>query len=297
MTQDSATISGNTISGKLVFTNSNANELSGVTVSSTGVVSGNGREFVTQGLTLNGEIDIVGGGWLSFGAANETEAVTGNGKIVFDSNTGNRIILGGNVTLTIGSGITIGGQNGKIGPFSLPSSPVTINNDGTIQDNVSGGTITLEDCAITNDPSGVLQAQSGGNFSLDSSSFTNNGTASVAGGSTVNSNSPFTNAGGSVTVDGQLAMTGNGGIYTQTGGTTTIDSGGTLSQADINPISIQAGTLQGNGTVSGNVTNSGTVSPGLSPGLLTVTGNYTQNGGGRSTSRSAAGRPAPASMS
>jgi autotransporter-associated beta strand protein len=36
------------------------------------------------------------------------------------------------------------------------------------------------------------------------------------------------------------------------------------------------GTLAGTGTINGNVTNSGKVSPGDSPGVLTVAGNYTQ---------------------
>jgi uncharacterized repeat protein (TIGR01451 family) len=40
------------------------------------------------------------------------------------------------------------------------------------------------------------------------------------------------------------------------------------------------GILRGNGTYAKNVTSSGTVEPGLSPGLLTIDGNYTQAAGG-----------------
>ena len=43
---------------------------------------------------------------------------------------------------------------------------------------------------------------------------------------------------------------------------------------------IQAGLLQGIGTIAGNVSNSGQVNPGPSTGVLTVTGNYTQTSAG-----------------
>ena len=45
-------------------------------------------------------------------------------------------------------------------------------------------------------------------------------------------------------------------------------------------VNIQGGLLQGFGTVQGNLINSGTVHPGDGPGILTVTGNYTQNASG-----------------
>jgi hypothetical protein len=38
--------------------------------------------------------------------------------------------------------------------------------------------------------------------------------------------------------------------------------------------------LNGTGTITGNVSNAGTVSPGLSPGCLDITGNYTQTASG-----------------
>ena len=43
------------------------------------------------------------------------------------------------------------------------------------------------------------------------------------------------------------------------------------------------GTLAGTGTLRGNVTGSGTISPGLSPGTLTIEGDYTQNATGSLT--------------
>lgn len=45
-------------------------------------------------------------------------------------------------------------------------------------------------------------------------------------------------------------------------------------------VSLQGGLLTGSGTVLANVANAATVSPGSSPGLLTVSGDYTQASGG-----------------
>ena len=71
----------------------------------------------------------------------------------------------------------------------------------------------------------------------------------------------------------------NGNTLTKTGdGTLLINSsfntgGGTVVN--------NGGVIGGGGTVGGNVDNSaGTVAPGNSPGILTVTGNYSQGGGG-----------------
>jgi hypothetical protein len=50
--------------------------------------------------------------------------------------------------------------------------------------------------------------------------------------------------------------------------------GGTVSANS--PLQILGGILGGSGTVLANVTSSGLVSPGASPGLLTISGNYTQ---------------------
>jgi uncharacterized protein (TIGR03437 family) len=64
------------------------------------------------------------------------------------------------------------------------------------------------------------------------------------------------------------------GQFTQTAGTTTLNGGhlcfGTPGQ-------FQGGLLQGIGTITGNINNTGaTLNPGQSPGLLTISGNYTQ---------------------
>src|SRR5206468_140321 len=55
----------------------------------------------------------------------------------------------------------------------------------------------------------------------------------------------------------------------------TILAGGRLNATS--GVAINGGSLAGSGTINGNVTNTaGHVSPGLSPGLISITGNYNQ---------------------
>jgi hypothetical protein len=64
---------------------------------------------------------------------------------------------------------------------------------------------------------------------------------------------------------------------TQTGGSTTVDSGAKL----VGTVGLNAGLLDGNGTLGGPLTNTGgMVSPGTSPGTLTIEGEYVQGAAG-----------------
>src|SRR5262249_23076003 len=104
----------------------------------------------------------------------------------------------------------------------------------------------------TNAASGQFTIQNGASLNRGSSAFNNAGTFTIGTGSTL-------------TV----------GTYSQTGG-------GTIVQGFINGtmVSIQGGTLSGAGTIAADVTNAGQVSPGSSPGLLTIDGNYVQTSTG-----------------
>ena len=89
-------------------------------------------------------------------------------------------------------------------------------------------------------------------------------TMNVASGSTLS----FNNA---------LNLTGNTLIKTGDG---TVAINNQLTTAGGN-VDVQQGTISGNGTIGGDVTNSGgTTSPGNSPGMLTIDGNYNQGSGG-----------------
>ncbi|MBI3863194.1 MAG: Ig-like domain repeat protein, partial [Planctomycetia bacterium] len=66
--------------------------------------------------------------------------------------------------------------------------------------------------------------------------------------------------------------------YTQTAGSTILGGGAIASSS---PLNIQGGLLDGNGTISGGVNNAGTTSPGFSPGLINISGDYTQQTSGQ----------------
>jgi hypothetical protein len=71
----------------------------------------------------------------------------------------------------------------------------------------------------------------------------------------------------------------DGDTYFQTGGTTYL-AGGTLAAATL--VDVEGGVLEGNGTLDASVRNAGQIIVGLlgSPGVLTITGNFTQTSGG-----------------
>jgi len=71
----------------------------------------------------------------------------------------------------------------------------------------------------------------------------------------------------------------NSNTLTKTGAGTLAINNNVLT--GVGTVNCQQGTCGGTGTVSGDLNNNGgTVSPGNSPGILTVDGNYTQNSGG-----------------
>jgi autotransporter-associated beta strand protein len=78
---------------------------------------------------------------------------------------------------------------------------------------------------------------------------------------------------------GTLTLTG-ANTYT---GTTTVDAGSLIVDGSIaSPQTVvnAAGLIGGHGTIGGSLVNNGVVGQAISPGTLTVTGNYTQGAGG-----------------
>jgi hypothetical protein len=86
----------------------------------------------------------------------------------------------------------------------------------------------------------------------------------------------FDNSGTVESLTGTISFQGG---FIQTAGTTRLNGGNISTNSTLN---INGGTLTGSGTITGNVSTGnissvgGTVSPGLSPGILTISGNYTQ---------------------
>jgi len=104
--------------------------------------------------------------------------------------------------------------------------------------------------------------------------FRNTGTYRKSNSTTSSIGTFFSNGG---TVDIQSGALAFFSGYTQTAGETKLNGGGLSSSTALN---IQDGKLSGTGTVTANVSNSGQVNPGASPGILNISGTYTQTSTG-----------------
>ena len=216
LNQLGGTISGGTInttgSGAVVAGNSANNFLDNVTLNGTlDMASAYGVERVTNGLVLNGSVNIAGG---SIFAPQGDQTIGGNGTIVFaDSNASNRLnVEAGN--LTLGSGITLRGETGYIGQQAWVVGAATLTNNGTIQADVAGGTISLGVNGLTTN-NGTLAALNGGTLRLRSDVA---GTASgqiLAGAGSIVSQAGVTLSGGTINSngDGSLRAENNGNNF------------------------------------------------------------------------------------
>ena len=178
--------------------------------------------------------------------------------------------MAGGATTTVASGGTLTINAGAVGMQRQ------VTNNGTFswqagQLQVSNGTID------NNTTFNALADNNIGNFG-GTNAFNNNaaGTFNCNPGAakTCTVGIPLNNAGTVNALSGALGFTG---VFTQTAGFTILNGGDVSSSSGLN---IQGGTLKGKGTITGNVFNGGTVAPGLSPGTLTVAGNYSQTAAG-----------------
>lgn len=147
--------------------------------------------------------------------------------------------------------------------------------------NWNAGTIDLKnDASFTNDTSSIFNANATTTMSTGtgtSNTFINNGLfTKKTDGTTTTINTDFTNNGEVEVIAGELVFGGN----LTSGSNTTYDLGnGTLVPGETLTLEAAA-LLVGSGTLSSNLVNGGTVSPGSSPGIITVDGDYTQESGG-----------------
>lgn len=136
---------------------------------------------------------------------------------------------------------------------------------------------------------GILAASAGvtGPRSVEVPTVVNQGTINANSNLNINAGNGFgaalANTGNlNVAAGATLDLTGSGATFTQTAGATQLSASSSLLNLPAGSgLGLQGGTLLGAGVANGNVNNSsGTVSPGLSPGILTINGAYTQGSAG-----------------
>ncbi len=255
-----STINGGTLDsgGSVIHATSNV-FLNGVTLTTGSIysVDPNSATLLTGDLTNRGTVNVGGAAALYADNNGGTINLTGGGTINLTASNDQIRGFYGNETL-VNKDNTIQGQ-GSI------STLASFQNQGTVLANVSGGTLSISNTLTTN--SGTFQVNEGSTLQVNGS-FTTTGTVNIGAVSDV---SP------------SLFQVLGSNDYVQTSGTTSLWSAqSTLAVATNQAVNIEGGLLQGIGTVQGNLINSGTVHPGLGdgPGILTVTGNYTQNSSG-----------------
>jgi RHS repeat-associated protein len=309
----SVNLRGGTINGGTVATTGSAElvvfyeggTLNGVTFAGTldedFVQVQGGPLSVIGGMTLsNGTIKIGAGNVVHFSG---TETLGGMGTVQFaDNNANSQMSVDNNGALTIASGVTIHGTSGVIG-----ATGSSVTNSGTVASD-GGGTISL--LGATNYATGAL---TGGNWQASNNStlriiganvttnaagvlldgagshvYSDTGTTdafigltanaasgqfSIQNGANLNLGSATLTNAGTITIGASSTLAA--GSYMQSAGATIVQ--GTLNAATVD---LEGSTLSGTGMVTANVTNGGQVSPGSSPGLLTINGNYVQTSAG-----------------
>jgi hypothetical protein len=147
--------------------------------------------------------------------------------------------------------------------------------------NWNAGTIALtNDATFTNDTSSIFNANATTTMSIGTgtgNAFINNGLfTKKTDGTTTTINADFTNNSEVEVIAGELVFGGN----LTSGSGTKLDLGdGSLDPGETLTLSSGA-KLVGSGTLSSNLVNGGTVSPGSSPGIINVVGDYNQESGG-----------------
>ena len=239
--------------------------------------------------TVHGNLIVgdEGGGFVYLREGGAISVDSGSQVILGNSPDGSGIFnLFGNGSLTIHSDVVIG-QEGA-GAFNLFSG-ATYTSFGNIALGMNPGS------------SGGIGVNSGSSFTVNgiltlaekfsaSAGLAVDGVGSVLSASSIHVGGSQGAPGGLATVDVtnqgriQVAQTlnvwGGGTVRLMTGGGITVGANSPAAADGELRVNAQ-GLLSGSGTIIGNVLNAaGTVAPGNSPGILSVTGNYTQSSAG-----------------
>ena len=224
---------------------------------------GNNFKQTSTTFTGGGTLRKTGTGAIFFGGGGTINWEFGAGSLI-DVQSG--LLVGGNFAqdvwtsnlsdLRIASGAYFAGVEANVRVNALTGG-------GTLSTGYSGAGYSAFTVGVNN---------GGGTFSgsiIDGA--TNVGGVPVSGGG---GGAGFLNKVGS----GTQTLTGTSSF---TGATTISDGKLTVNGTIPNSVTVNSsGTLRGNATVSGNLSNEATVSPGNSPGIITVNGDYSQGSDG-----------------
>jgi hypothetical protein len=328
--QSGITISGtiNTSgNGQFRASGSSSNFLNGVTLNGNlDMASAFALERVTAGgLVLNGTINVANASVLSFEGDG---GLSGNGTIVLGSvgSTNNRIYFDGNGTTTFAAGTMVRGHTGTIGSQINIGGTQTLVNNGTINAELAGGSITFTDSALVNN--GLVRAQAGtmnvgvalsgtGTLQVDSTGAMNlangaktQGTLTLgAAGAALNVNtgnltivSDYTNAawGSGNSFARRTGITGTGLIVTGGNAAQAVTGAGVSNGNTANATLTLGNVRVGGTTFNYQIANTGTTGPTLRGAIQTNLngGNLTDtrlSGAGVAASNYSAGAPSSSS--
>ncbi len=255
---------------------SNTHTFIGAEVGSHGTVTVTGSDsswhnagFMRIGHAGSGELTIADGGAIEsaaalIGGADGSEGkvtVTGSGStwnivenVIWEEAD---LYVNGNGKLIVTDGGSVSFWNAELGSSSGPHADVIVEHGGAVVSNARAVIGLGGDAKVRITGTNSTWAANNSYFSVG---YYGNGELNVAE---------------------RLTLAGNAAGATTAQGTLTVADGGTVTVGD--KLLIHAGgTLAGGGgTVIGAVENAGLVSPGNSPGLLTIEGDYTQQAGGK----------------
>ena len=223
--------------------------LDGVTLDGNAVVSGNTGATILDGLTLNGTLAVGSPSINLFGYVefSGTQTLGGTGTVVFGESIDNALIVSEAASaLTIGPGVTVHGQTGTVGydenVLSTPTN-VAVLNQGTIEADASGGTITIDGSG--DESTGALSALNGATLSVQGTNWLDTGTNDADATSSFLLDGSFSNAADTLALTGPGTFTLSGTIQ---GGTVSVAAGTNFDDSG----TLDGVTLDGNAVVSGN---------------------------------------------
>jgi hypothetical protein len=258
-------------------------DFSGGTQTISGALAGTGKfRFSGAAVTVSGAwsgmaIDVTGGS-VALNTNGTLPALTlsggtlagSGGLTVTGASTWSGGTMGGSGTLTFDTGATVAMPGTSSTTLARP-----LLNNGIINFAASSSAMLIDHVPVTNN--GMVDIQSSQSILVTAGTppFINNGTlkkSTVAG--VMEFAAPLSNSGLVQIGAGTLHFSGT---YTQSAGSTDVLPGATLQTT---MLSLNGGTLAGNGTIDGTVNNHAIVAPGASPGTLTISGDYVQASNG-----------------